>query len=381
LQIVPELETGGAEQTTLDIAASVVAAGGRAIVASRGGRMAGRLTGTGATLDQMPVHSKNPVTILLNGLRLATLIRREQVTILHVRSRAPALSGWLAARLCGIPFLATYHGVYNARSGLKRWYNSIMTRGALVIANSGYTRDHVIAEHGLAPDRVIAIHRGVDTVRFDPTVVSKERLDRLAQTWGLVPRPDALVCLLAARLTRWKGQAFLIEVLGRLTAEEQGKIILVLAGDDQGRTAYRAELEAMISRQGLRDRVRLVGHCDDMPAAYALADIALTPSLEPEAFGRTAVEPQIMGRPVMASDDGGFRETIEPGVGGWLIPPGDFDAWTAALRQALNLEPHQLAAMGQQARERAIRLFSVEAMTASTLAVYACLVNKSREKA
>ncbi|MEY4250595.1 MAG: hypothetical protein RJA87_2228 [Pseudomonadota bacterium] len=377
LQVIPELETGGAEQTALDISAAVVRAGGRSMVASRGGRMNARLAEAGGQLLKLDLKTKNPIKIIANGLAMATLIKREQVSLIHARSRAPAVSALIAAKLAKVPFLATYHGVYNARSGLKRFYNSIMTRGALTIANSDYTRAHVIAEHGVAPEKVIAIARGVDLTRFDPELVSAERVAAQRAKWGLEADEKRLVLLLAGRLTRWKGQRLLIDAMASLKSAGQGEVILILAGDTQGRDGYREELIAAAKAAGLEEAVRLVGHCDDMPAAYLACDAAATPSLEPEAFGRTAVEPQIMSRPVLASDHGAFRETVIEGETGLLLAPGNVTAWQAGLAKLLALSPKARADMGAAGRERAVRLFGVEAMTAATLAVYERLVGSA----
>ena len=378
LQVVPRLETGGAEQTTLDVAAAVRAAGGRALVASMGGRMEPALLASGAELERMTVHSKNPLVILANALRLAGLIRRRKVSLVHVRSRAPAFSAVLAARMAGVPVLATYHGVYNARSALKRWYNGVMTRGEVVIANSEFTRQHVIAQHEIDPDKVVAIPRGVDIARFDPAAVSAERRAALAASWGLDPDDRRVKILLAGRLTRWKGQTLAIEAAGELMARDAEDFLLIFAGDSQGRSGYLAELEAAIAEKGLGDNVRIVGHCADMPAAYALCDLAIAPSLDPEAFGRTAVEPQAMGVPVIAADHGATRETVVPGETGWLVRPGDPAAWAEALHAAIALGPEARLRMGQVAAERARRLYSVEAMCAATLAVYAQVLERGR---
>lgn len=371
LQVIPELETGGAEQTTLDVAAAVVRAGGRALVASRGGRMAARLAEVGGELIPMPVQSKNPLTMMANALRLAELIRRERVGVVHARSRAPAFSALWAARRTGVPFVATYHGVYNANSSLKRWWNAVMARGDVIIANSDYTRAHVIAEHGVDTGKVVAIPRGVDLARFDPAAIGPARVATVRERWGLAPDERRTVVLLAGRLTRWKGQALLIEAARRLKASGRDDFVVVLAGDDQGRAEYRAELEGAMSEADLGGHVRIVGHEDDMPAAYLAADVAAAPSLEPEAFGRTAVEPQAMGRPVLAANHGGATETVDDGQTGWLVAPGDAEAWAAALRAALEMTPEQRAAMGAAGRCRVERLFSVDAMTDATLEVYA----------
>jgi glycosyltransferase involved in cell wall biosynthesis len=370
LQVIPELDTGGAEQSTLDIAAAVVAAGGRALVVANGGRLTPRLAETGAQFIAMPVQSKNPWVMAANARRLAHLMTTQKVSLVHVRSRAPAFSVLAAARRTKVPAVATYHGVYNARSALKRWYNAVMTRGDVVIANSEYTRNHVMTQHGLDSAVIVAIPRGIDTARFDPAAVDPARVQALRLAWSVAaddPRPKIL---LAGRLTRWKGQALLIEALARHKAAGGAPALVLMAGDDQGRSGYRDALLAAIARAGLEDWVRLVGHCADMPAAYLLADLAAAPSLDPEAFGRTAVEPQAMGRPVLAADHGAARETVVEGQTGWLVAPGDAAAWAAALAQAITAGPARRAAMGAQGQARVRALYSVEAMCAATLDVY-----------
>lgn len=375
LQVIPELETGGAEQTTIDVAHAVVMAGGRALVATRGGRMTARLEADGGRLAQMPAHSKNPLVMLRNAARLADLIRRERVSLVHARSRAPAFSALMAARATRTPFVATYHGVYNARSRLKRWYNAVMTRGDLVIANSEYTRDHVLAEHAIDPARIVTIPRGVDLARFEPRAVECGRVKALREAWG-VADDGRIRFLLAGRLTRLKGHLLVVEAAQRLRADGRENFVILFAGDDQGRVEYRAEIEQAIADAGLRDHIRLVGHCDDMPAAYLATDVALLPSTQPESFGRTAVEPQVMGRPVIASDHGGTRETVVAGETGWLATPGDVAALHDAMAQALDAGPARLAAMGQAASARARRLYSVDAMCEATLAAYAGLLER-----
>ena len=370
LQVVPTLDTGGAEQTTLDVARAVVRAGGRALVASAGGRMAARLKADGGELITLPMASKNPLTILDNARKLTALIRKEKVALVHARSRAPAFSAYLAAQATNAAYLATYHGVYEARGGLKRWYHAIMTRGALTIANSAYTRDRVIAEHGLDPARVIAIDRGVDLEWFDPAKVTPDRIAALAGAWGVAADEPRVKLILAGRLTRWKGQRLLIDAVAKLKAQGSALPLVLLVGDEQGRDGFRAELDAAIAAAGLEDSVRLVGHCDDMPAAYRLADFAVAPSLKPEPFGRTAVEPQAMGRPVLAAGHGAARETVADGQTGWLVASADADAWAEAISRAIALPPSDRAAMGQAALQRARQLYSVDAMTSATLNVY-----------
>ncbi|HEY4030789.1 MAG TPA: glycosyltransferase family 4 protein [Caulobacteraceae bacterium] len=370
LQVVPELETGGAEQTTIDVARAVIDAGGRALVATRGGRMAARLEADGGRLAQMPVQSKNPLVMLGNAARLVDLIRSERVSLVHARSRAPAFSALWAAQATKTPFVATYHGVYKAKSSVKRWYNAVMTRGDLVIANSDYTRDHVLAEHPVDPAKVVTIPRGVDLDRFNPARVTPDRIEALRQAWGVPAEDRRTKFLLAGRLTRIKGHLTIIEAAARMKAEGRDDFLILFAGDDQGRTEYGEELAKAIADAGLGEQIRIVGHCDDMPAAFLLADVALLPTTVPESFGRTAVEPQAMGRTVIASAHGGTVETVVDGTTGWLAAPSDVRAWTTAMLHAIDVGPARRLEMAGAGMNRTRQLYRVDAMCAATLAAY-----------
>jgi glycosyltransferase involved in cell wall biosynthesis len=365
LQIIPELETGGAERTTVDVAAALIAAGHSAHVATARGRLIDALNTMGAMVHTLPVDRKSPMVILRTATQLARLIRREGVDIVHARSRACAWPALWAARWTGTPFVTTYHGIYNAKSGLKRWYNGVMARGDIVIANSQYTADHLIDAHGTDPGRVRVIPRGVDLATFDPARVTPERVAALRTAWGLPDQPG-FVILCPGRLTRWKGQTTLIEAVAALP----WPFTLVLVGSAQGRTAFEAELKAQIDRLGLQDRVHIVGHCDDMAAAYALADVVVCPSLEPEAFGRTAAEAGAMGKPVIASAHGGALEVIAHGKTGFLIPPGDVLLTTKTLDAVHTMPLNSRAEMGHSARMRIEEQFSLAQMTDKTLSVY-----------
>ncbi len=378
LQVTPELETGGAEQTTIDVAHAVIAAGGKALVAARGGRMVSRLEEDGGRLAQMPVQSKNPLVMLGNAARLVDLIRRENVSIVHARSRAPAFSALWAAHATKTPFVATYHGIYKANNGLKRWYNAIMTKGDLVIANSEYTRDHILAEHAIAPERVVTIPRGVDLSRFDPRVVAPARVEALRTAWGLPDGDARTAFVLGGRLSPIKGHLTIVEAARQMRRAGREDFVIVFAGDDQGRTEYREEILAAIAAGGLDDAVKVVGHCDDMPAAFLACDIALLPTLKPESFGRAAVEPQVMERPVIVSGHGGAVETVVEGETGWKVPPGDAEAWAKAMAEAIDLGGVRRRAMGQFAASRARRLYSVDAMCEATLEVYARVLGGRR---
>ncbi len=340
-------------------------------MASAGGRLEDELARTGGVLVRMPLDRKTPAALIASLVRLRALIDAERVSLVHARSRAPAYPAFLAARGAKVPLVTTYHGVYNARSPLKRWYNRIMTRGVVTIANSDFTRTHVLAQHHPREDQVIAIPRGVDLNRFDPAAVEEGRIEAMRARFRLAPSEPRLVLILAARLTRWKGQLLMIDALQRLEAEGlRGAVRLVLAGDAQGRSGYLEEVEGRIAAHGLGEAVLITGHLEDMPAAYLAADAAVAPSIEPEAFGRGAVEPQIMGRPVLAADHGAVRETVVDAVTGFRLTPGDALSWSLGVRRLLELGPGGRAAMGAAAAARARRLYSVEAMCERTLEVY-----------
>lgn len=369
LQVIPELDAGGAERTTLEIAQAVADAGGLPLVASLGGRLEAELEAVGGRLVHMDVKSKNPVVMLNNADRLAELVAAHGIEIVHARSRAPAWSALFAARRTETCFVTTYHGRYNARSGLKRWYNSIMARGDAVIANSHFIANHIGAEHGALIARrkplLRVIPRAVDMDRFDPAAVDAERVAGMRAKWEI---PDgAPVILLPARLTRWKGQGLAIEAVARLSGSETAPV-LVCAGDAQGRTGYTQHLRERALKMGVT--LRLPGHEADMPAALLAADAVITPSLEPEAFGRAAAEAQAMGRPVIAADHGGAREVVAPGETGWLIPPGDADALARALDTALRMGQHDKDALARAARSRMAAHFSKTALQEATLRVY-----------
>ncbi len=365
LQVLPALETGGVERGTVEMVQAIVRAGGNALVASAGGRLVAAVERAGGTHITLQLASKNPARIWRNAARLAFLIRAAEVDIVHARSRAPAWSAWLACRKTGARFVTTWHGVYKENAPGKRRYNAVMARGERIIAISQFVAAKLKARHHVDPARLRVIPRGVDTAIFDPAAVTGDRMARLANQWRL---PDgASTIMLPARLTRWKGQSVMLEAMARL---ERQDVCLVLVGAEQGRARYRRELLARAEALGLSERVRLVGHCEDMPAALMLADIVVNPSVEPEPFGRTVIEAQAMGRPVVVSDAGGTAETVEHGVTGWRVRPGDPGALAATLDVILRLDPAERAAFGAQARASVCIHYTTAAMQQATLEVY-----------
>ncbi len=375
LQIIPRLDTGGAELATIEITDAIVRAGGRALVVTAGGRMADRVTSAGGEIITLDAGTKNPARIWTNAARLADIARREHVDLIHARSRAPAWSALIAARRIEKPFVTTYHGAYAENDPFKRLYNSVMARGDVTIANSQYTADLIRARYRTPPERIAVIPRGVDIARFDQRVISAERKAKLAAAWGI--EADSRVVLHAARLTGWKGQTILIDAMARLSASGRaGTAVVVLAGDAQGRETYVRDLHARAAAAGIADRIKLVGHVDDIAAAYALAYVTVVASIEPEAFGRAAAEALAVGCPVITTNLGAPPEIVlaEPAasrnaITGWVTPVSAAGL-VSALEAALTMPDAQRAAMGDRASADIRARFTLDRMKRDTLAVY-----------
>ena len=367
LQVIPELDAGGAERTTIEIAEAVVNSGGRALVASQGGRMAADLSAVGGELIELPMKSKSPTTLWKNRAALIELIDREGVNVVHARSRAPAWSALWAARATNTPFVTTYHGAYGGKSAPKKLYNSVMARGDIVIANSNYTADHIRRVHRTPAHRLVTIPRGVDERKFNPDGIDPIKAQALRQ--DLIQGREFLF-ILPGRLTEWKGQRLLIEALGHLPPTAKDQISVALVGDAQGRTAYVENLNQAIRQSGLDAFVNISGHYNDMPTLYAASDLVLAPSTRPEAFGRVAIEAQAMGKPVIASNHGGQRETVVDGETGWLIEPGNAGDLADKIMRFLTISEHERNKLGQGARHAVLARYTTALLQQQTLDVY-----------
>jgi glycosyltransferase involved in cell wall biosynthesis len=376
LQVLPSLVTGGAERGAIDVAVALARAGGTPVVASAGGPMVHELDRHGVRHVAMPLASKNPLVMWRNARRLEDLVRETGAQVVHARSRAPAWSAWLAARRAGVPFMTTFHAPYNFKGEAKRLYNSVMARGERVIAISEFIRDHVLTHYAVEPARVRVIHRGIDVEHFSPARVHRERMVALARAWR-VPE-DRHVIMLPGRLTRWKGQAVLIEALARLRRRD---FYCLLVGSDQGRAGYRQELLDLVRAHGLEGHVHLADHCSDMAAAYLLSEVVVNASSDPEAFGRVIVEAQAMGRPVIVTNHGAVRETVLAGETGWVVPPGDVESLASALEEALGLSPDEREEIAGRAIEFVSGRFTRERMCAATLDIYRELAGEPPRRA
>ncbi len=370
LQVLPSLETGGVERGTVDITEAIVNSGGRAIVVSSGGRLVSDVERAGGEHIKLPVNSKNPIRMFLNSRAISGIVLAKGVDIVHARSRAPAWSALLAARRTNRKFVTTFHGTYNENNILKSYYNSVMTRGDAVIAISEFIAGHIRRKYGVPKNILSVIHRGVDLERFSLTNISENRVEALARTWRL---PDGVpVIMLPGRLTRWKGQEVFIQAIKK-TGLNNLKCLIV--GSDQGRHAYKASLEKLIAQKDLSDVIHLIDHCDDMPAAYMLADIVVSASVEPEAFGRVAVEAQALGRLVVATNHGATKETIENGSTGWLVNPNDATAMAEILKTLLSYTREERKKISTLAIQHISNNFSKEEMCEKTIKLYKSMVS------
>ncbi len=369
LQVLPSLVTGGVERGTVEIAKAIVEAEAVALVASAGGPMVRQIERSGGTHIALQLTTKSPLGIWRNARALEAVIRDRNVSLVHARSRAPAWSAWLACQRTGIPFVTTYHGTYGESFPAKRLYNSVMARGQIVIAASHFIADLVAARHHVDVARIRIIPRGVDPAVFDPAAVSGSRIAKLAADWRV---PDNMrIVTLPGRLTAWKGHSILLDAIARLNRPD---VMCVFVGSPQGRQGYMRDLEHQAMRLGISSRLRLVGECDDMPAAMCLSDVVVHASTKPEAFGRVVIEAQAMGRPVIASDLGGPVETVRHGETGWRVRPDDPDALAAAIGLALDLDPEARLSLGQRARAS---VPTVRAMQDATLDVYEAVLTET----
>ena len=365
LQVLPRLVTGGVERGTVDVTAALVDAGWRAVVASAGGPMVREIERAGGVHVTLPVHSKNLLAMRANIGRLFGVIRVHDIDIVHARSRAPAWSARAAAKRAGIGFVTTFHGTYGAKSFVKRRYNAIMTKGERVIAISNFIGEHLKSVYHVDPEILRVIPRGIDTSIFNPNAVSPERMIAMSTDWRL---PDDMpVIMLPGRLTHWKGQEVLIDALAQLGRDD---VRCLLVAGDVGRKGYRQRLEKRIANRGVANVVQIIDDCRDMPAAFMVADVVVSASTEPEAFGRVAAEAQALGKPVIATAHGGALETVADGETGWLVPPGDPIALAEALEKTLALTAAEREALAERAIARINQLFTREQMCEKTLGVY-----------
>lgn len=366
LQVLPRLESGGVERGTVEITAAIREAGMKPLVASAGGALIPHITYAGGEHITLPLTSKNPFIIHKNARRLYRLIKARNISIIHARSRAPAWSAYYAAKWAGIPFMTTFHGVYGTETGCKKYYNSVMLKGERVIAVSQFVKEHILSTYTIDPAIIRTIPRGVDFNVFDAQKLIPDRIQQLTKSWGLFDNFSPVI-LCPGRISRIKGQHVLIEALATLA---DLPFLCIIAGTDDGHEDYREELEQRIRARGLLGKVRIAGSTQFMAEAYTLSHLVVVPSIQPESFGRVAIEAQAMGKLVIATDHGGARETIVPNETGYLVPPEDAQMMAEAIRFALGRDERTVNAMAEFAQRHVRTHFTSARMKADTIAVY-----------
>ncbi len=374
LQVLPNLNTGGVERGAVDVAKFLKQQGHRPLVVSAGGKLSDALWRAGVDHIILPVNKKNPLTLLLNALRLRRLIKKYHVDIIHARSRAPAWSAYWASKMTGIPFLTTFHGTYNFSNRIKKKYNEVMTYGWKVIAPSHFIKRHIVENYpSKASKDIIVIPRGVNTQLFNPDFVKAIHVNAIFEHFQLPV--DKKIILLPGRITRWKGHHVLLEALTLL--QDRDDFICVFLGSVSNKNSnYYKELTSFIDVHDLGPRVFMLEETSDMVSFYKLAHVVVSASTDPEAFGRVMAEAGALGRPVIASDHGGAQEIVIHEKTGWLYPSGDAAALAAFLKEALNQTLRQHKAMGVTAIAHIQANFTNDAMCAKTLKVYESLANK-----
>ena len=366
LQVLPEMNQGGVELGTIEIASELQNRGIVNYVASEGGRMEYNLERLKVKHFTLPLKTKNIFKMYFNSLRLAKIIKENGINIVHARSRAPAWSAYWAAKRCGVHFVTTFHGTYGlGPKGIKKFYNKIMTYGEKVIAISGHIKEHILKNYKVDENKLRLIHRCVNMENFNVETTTAERMIKYLED-NKIPE-DKPVITLIGRLTNWKGQKLLIEALNKIKDED---FCCVLVGDDQGRVKYTNELHKMIDQYDMNNRFIFIKHTKDVPTAMMVSDVVLSTSIEPEAFGRIAIEGQAMGRIVVASNIGGSCETVIDGVTGKLFESGNPGDLAKAIKWALNLSSKERENIGAAAIKNVKEHFTKQIMCDKTIDVY-----------
>ena len=377
LQVIPRLGYGGAETGCYDIAHYLPENNCKSFIVTSGGELLKFIDKKKVKLIRLPVQSKNPLLILLNSVILIGIILFYNITVVHARSRAPAWSSLIATKLTRRKFVTTFHGTYNFSGKIKRFYNSVMVRSDLIIAGSNFIFSHIKENYSefLKPSKkFLVIFRGINVDYFDPSTKLENEEKKLLEQWEI--NKEKKIILMPGRLTSWKGQELFIEAI-KLVKIELGyeAFHAVILGSEQGRDLYKKKLLDLRKKHGLTNQIKFIEHCKDMALAYKVSDIVVSASIEPEAFGRVAVEAQSMEKLIIASNIGGSNETVINGKTGILFESGDANSLSKKIIEALTMDEKSLKLMGKDGRENIIKKFNVEKMCFSTYSEYKRLLN------
>ena len=377
LQVIPKLGYGGAETGCYDIAHYLAENNCKSFIVTSGGDLLKFVDKKKVTVIRLPVHSKNPLLILINSIILIGIILFNNISIVHARSRAPAWSCLLATKITGRKFVTTFHGTYNFKSKLKKFYNSVMVRSNLIIAGSNFIFSH-IKENYLKylndKKKLMVIFRGINVDYFDSTTKIEVDEKKLLKKWDI--EKDKKIILLPGRLTYWKGQEIFIEAINLVNIElGYEAFYVVILGSDQGRDLYKKKIIRLSEQYRMTNQIRFIDHCKDMALAYKVSDIVVSASIEPEAFGRVAVEAQSMEKLIIASNIGGSKETIIDEKTGYLFENGNAKSLSQKILKAITLDETSLKTFGIEGRKNIIQKFNVEKMCFSTYSEYKRILN------
>jgi|TARA_Y100000813_G_scaffold32632_1_gene21093 glycosyltransferase involved in cell wall biosynthesis len=377
LQVIPKLGYGGAETGCFDLAHYLHEHNCKSYIVTSGGPLLKYINKKKVKILRLPVQSKNPILILLNSILLTLIIFFLNVDIVHARSRAPAWSCLIATKLTRRKFVTTFHGTYNFKSDLKKWYNSVMVRSDLIIAGSNFIFSHIkenYSKYLSNKKKFLVIFRGINTDYFNPKKIKESDKNLLKKKWNITD--EKKIILLPGRLTEWKGQEMFIEAISLLKKNlSEIEFIAVILGSDQGRKIYKKKLIRLVEQHRLSGNVIFVDHLELMPIAYEISTVIVSSSIEPEAFGRVSVEAQSMEKPIVASNIGGSNETIINDKTGFLFKAGDSKNLSEKLKEVLNLSELTLNGIGAEGRKNIIAKFNVEKMCNTTYSEYKKLIN------
>ena len=377
LQVIPKLGYGGAETGCYDVAHYLHENNCKSFLITSGGELLKFVNKEKVKLIKLPVQSKNPLLILFNSLALIFIIFYYDISIVHARSRAPAWSCLLATKITRRKFVTTFHGTYNFKNKLKKIYNSVMVKSDLVIAGSNFIFSHIknnYSEYLDKKKKFLVIFRGINVDYFDPSTKIESDEDKLLQSWGI--NKTKKLILLPGRLTSWKGQELFLEAINIVNTQLGYEAFnVVLLGSDQGRDLFKKKLIRLTEQYRMTNQVKFIDHCKDMALAYKVADIVISASIEPEAFGRVAVEAQSMEKLIIASNIGGSNETVIDEKTGFLFKAGDAKSLSEKILKSLSLDETNSKMMGIKGRKNIIDKFNVEKMCFSTYSEYKRLLN------
>ena len=377
LQVIPRLGFGGAETGCYDLAHYLHEQDCKSYIVTSGGELIKYIDKKKVKLIKLPVQSKNPLLILINSIALTLLILFLNISIVHARSRAPAWSCYIATKITRRKFVTTFHGTYNFKNSIKKFYNSIMVKSDVLIAGSNFIFSHISENYQKflnSKKKFLVIFRGINTEYFDSDTIKKKDIDKLKATWKI--EDNKKIILLPGRLTAWKGQEMFIEAINLFKqSNPELDFVAVILGDDQGRTVFRKKLERLVEQFNLTQNIKFVDNCNVMPVAYYISDVIVSSSIEPEAFGRVSVEAQAMKKPIIASNIGGSKETVIDNKTGLLFESGNPKSLCDKLNEIIKLDTLTLDLMGREGRKNVINRFNIEKMCLNTYSEYKKLVN------